>query len=354
MERTLMSQMQDRFLTTALAALIAMLSSYAPATADEEVPAEAEAVSLLDAGRYDEARALLDRLGAEADTPAALRCLSRLAEVDGDLDAALGHSAEAVAARRRALRSFASIEGANDLAEDHTSFGQLALRAGEVDLAESQFRAAIELVNGAHQKLHELGVPHDEADPRLFAGPATDGLARVYVARGDARRAERTWRGVAARTNDPAILIAFGDFYASIDDPRKADRMYTRAVELAGDSPEHGRTLALLLADQGTDLDRALSLAEAALDGRDDLEGHDALAWVLHRRGDHDRAAEAIARAIRTGTRDPQIRFHAGMIALALGRREEARSHLEIALEVNPQFDPLDAPLALKALESLQ
>jgi hypothetical protein len=42
------------------------------------------------------------------------------------------------------------------------------------------------------------------------------------------------------------------------------------------------------------------------------------------------------------------------MIALALGRREEARSHLEIALEVNPQFDPLDAPIALKALESLQ
>ncbi|RUL82809.1 tetratricopeptide repeat protein [Tautonia sociabilis] len=337
-----------------LVGLVAIPAGSAAQGANEPAPAVAEASALIDSGRYDEAKALLDQLGAEAAGAEALRCLARLAEVNGDPEAALARAAEAVAACRKEIRSVDSIEGANALAEYHTAFGRVALRAGAIDQAEEQFRAAIALINGAHQKLHELGVPHNETDPRLFAGPATDGLARVYAARGDAHRAERTWRGVAARTDDPAILVAFGDLYTSIDDARKADRMYARAAELAGDRPEHRRALALHLADRGSDLDRALALAEAALEGRDDIEGHDALAWVLHRRGEHDRAAEAIARALRTGTRDPSIRHHAGMIALALGRRDEARDHLATALEANPKFDPLDAPLAREALDSLK
>jgi hypothetical protein len=45
--------------------------------------------------------------------------------------------------------------------------------------------------------------------------------------------------------------------------------------------------------------------------------------------------------------------FHAGMIARANGRREEARAGLERALAVNPYFHPTQPAQARATLDSL-
>ncbi len=323
------------------------------ANAEESSSTVGEAIVMIDVGRYEEAERLLALIKGDEPRAVVLYCLARLAEIHGDLETALSRSAEAITVRRNELTSVTSLDGANALAKYHTDYGKLALRYGEVDRAETQFRAAIKLVNDAHQRLHTLGVPHEEGDPRLIASAATDGLARVYATRGDARRAVRTWRSVAGRTKDPAILIRFGNFYTSIGEERQAQRMYARAATLADERPEHCRIIALHLANQGTDLDRALNLAQTALEGNDDIESHDVLAWVLHCQGKHDRAAEAITKALRTGTRDPRILFHAGSIFHALARLDEAREHLQNALKINPNFDPLDAKRAREVLDSL-
>jgi Tfp pilus assembly protein PilF len=55
--------------------------------------------------------------------------------------------------------------------------------------------------------------------------------------------------------------------------------------------------------------------------------------------------------ALRLGTRDAQLYYHAGMIAQAAGEKAAARDYLQRALQLNPQFDPLQAAMARQALE---
>ena len=51
----------------------------------------------------------------------------------------------------------------------------------------------------------------------------------------------------------------------------------------------------------------------------------------------------AIREALRLGTRDARLFYHAGMIALAARDKAAARSYLERALALSPQFDLMQA-----------
>jgi len=56
--------------------------------------------------------------------------------------------------------------------------------------------------------------------------------------------------------------------------------------------------------------------------------------------------------ALRLGTQDARLFYHAGMIARATGQRASGRAYLERALSLNPQFDPLQATKAREALQT--
>jgi Flp pilus assembly protein TadD len=85
-------------------------------------------------------------------------------------------------------------------------------------------------------------------------------------------------------------------------------------------------------------LPEALDLARKELEVRHDVYTWDALAWALYKNGKLEEAAKASENAMRMGTRDPLLLFHAGVISERLGRREQARSELKQALEINPHF----------------
>jgi Tfp pilus assembly protein PilF len=57
--------------------------------------------------------------------------------------------------------------------------------------------------------------------------------------------------------------------------------------------------------------------------------------------------------AMQFQTPEPAFYYHAGMIANAMGRKEEARSLLKRALDLNPNFDTRQAPVADKAMKEL-
>jgi tetratricopeptide (TPR) repeat protein len=84
------------------------------------------------------------------------------------------------------------------------------------------------------------------------------------------------------------------------------------------------RGLAILYADAGRNLDRALELAEAEYEVRNDVYSHDARAWVLHKLGRHAEAKTWIDRALALGTPEPMFRRHAAEIAKALEPSSEA------------------------------
>jgi len=110
--------------------------------------------------------------------------------------------------------------------------------------------------------------------------------------------------------------------------------------------------LAAFFADHG-DAQEALELARAAHEAQPNVRAADALAWALYQSGDPEAAWPFTEDALRLGTRDARIHYHAGMIARALDREEEAREHLAQALELNDRFSPLDAPRAAEALAEL-
>jgi len=112
--------------------------------------------------------------------------------------------------------------------------------------------------------------------------------------------------------------------------------------------------MVLFAADHESDLAAWVPRAEALVKRQPTIYASDALAWTLYRTGDVDAAARAMGAALRLGTRDPQLFFHAGMIARAQGRRQPATEYLETALALNQRFSPLLAGEARRALAELK
>jgi Flp pilus assembly protein TadD len=82
------------------------------------------------------------------------------------------------------------------------------------------------------------------------------------------------------------------------------------------DVPEPAK-LARFLADHHRDAGAAVRLAEQASADRHDIFTEDALAWAYFNDGRVADARRAIARALRTGSRDREIRRHADAIQAA-------------------------------------
>jgi Flp pilus assembly protein TadD len=78
------------------------------------------------------------------------------------------------------------------------------------------------------------------------------------------------------------------------------------------------------------------------------------LAWALFKNGRVAEARAAITDALRLGTRDARLFFHAGLIHEASGDRARARDFLARALRTNPHFDVLQAAVARRALADLE
>ena len=96
-----------------------------------------------------------------------------------------------------------------------------------------------------------------------------------------------------------------------------------------------------------------VALARAAYARRPSIKAADTLAWALFKAGQTAEARRYADEALRLGTHDPLMLYHAGMIAQAQGDSAAARDFLARALEHNPNFSPLYAPLARQALANL-
>jgi len=183
---------------------------------------------------------------------------------------------------------------------------------------------------------------------------ALPGLAHVRAAEGDTAGAIDLYERALALTPMPAIAGALGDLYAATGDPRRAAATYDfamymgRVAEATGTT--YGRELALVLADHDRGLPDALHLARQEATRRRDIYTDDALAWALYKNGRLADAMRAAHRALRLGTEDALLHYHAGMIAAAAGRGEWAARHLARALALNPHFDLRQAPLARATL----
>ena len=111
--------------------------------------------------------------------------------------------------------------------------------------------------------------------------------------------------------------------------------------------------LSLFDADHGGNPAATLVTAQAAYQRRPSIHAADVLAWAFYRNGDYEAAWKYSEEALRLGSRDALMHFHAGMIAYALGDAENARAHLETALMINPGFSVRFVPETKAVLATL-
>jgi tetratricopeptide (TPR) repeat protein len=137
----------------------------------------------------------------------------------------------------------------------------------------------------------------------------------------------------------------------------RTDASRYQLVEQIGRPPSwwcsYNRQLALFY-DHDLKPNEAYGIAAREYAIRRDIYGADTLAWSALKAGKTAEAQTAIKEALRLGTRDARLFYHAGLIAQAAGDRAAANEYLQRALSLNPKFDPLQAEIARKELAVAQ
>lgn len=282
--------------------------------------------ALVELGDYAEAVEAADRMAELRPSAAAYARISYLRALHG-------HTEPALEAMRLALQTTSPAD-AEGVAWTRVHLGRELARAGRWPEAEREFDAA----------LHAL--------PDY--GLALEAKAAARAAAGDFADAIEIYRRVLERKLMPDILGAIGDLYARLGQAEEARRQYAQVEKIEQASAEsEARHLAMFWADHDLKLDEALALARRERAARADVYTCDLLAWCLYKKGLFAEARTAIAEAMRIGTRDAQIYYHAGMIHLASGAPDEAVKFLKLALATDAAFDPLQSDIARRTLKTL-
>jgi tetratricopeptide (TPR) repeat protein len=180
--------------------------------------------------------------------------------------------------------------------------------------------------------------------------------ARARIRAGDQTGAVELYEQSQKRAPMPDTAIALGDLYAKLGRPDQARRQYELVEFIEQNSSAGGtysRQLAILWADHDVKLDQALTIVQRERSARQDVFTCDALAWVLLKNNRLEEAKKAIAEALRLGTRDARIFYHAGMIYDAIGDKGRASKYLRLAIATNPTFDLLQADQARQTFAAI-
>jgi tetratricopeptide (TPR) repeat protein len=277
----------------------------------------------LELGEYDAAFAAFDAMMRKRPSAAAYGRVAYARELQGDLAGAL-----------RLMQMALDATSAHDpesQAWHHAQLGDLQFQRGHLADAEREYRhAAFTFVD------HPLAVA---------------GLARVDAARGDLVAALAGYARLDASGATPETAMRMAEIEQALGRPIDAARHFALAAQgWRSEMPEPAH-LARLLARDRTRADEALAIAEQAATLRQDIFTMDAVAWAAFRAGKVARAVEASRLALRTGTADRAILYHAAAIAAASGDRARARALVTRALDGHPTFDVVLAPEA-KALRA--
>ena len=270
-----------------------------------------------DMGEYERAAVAYSRLDISEETTPEPRNVyvrdsrtSYLKFISGDTAGAIRLMQNAVAAGTEARLP------AENLAWLYYELGEYALQAGDIAAADHAYLTALTIHPG---------------DYRALAG-----LGKLRGNQGRYAEAIKLYQSAIAVVPMPIYVAELGDLYTKSGNPAEARKQY-QLVEYIGmlghiNQVLHNRDLALFYADHDIKLDEALALAHKEFEVRHDIYTWDALAWALYKNGQYQEANDAMENALRPGTRDALLLFHAGMIAGRIGQTTQAKERLEPAL----------------------
>jgi Flp pilus assembly protein TadD len=259
----------------------------------------------VETGNYADAVEACDRLLRLKPDLRSFARAAYLRELHGDLDGAC---------QAMRLAADAGIHGQESRAWTLSNLASLYLQAGKPDTARFIYSGILE-----------------ERPDYPFA---MAGLARVCAGRGDYAGAIEWMKKAAAAMAEHEMLEELARLCAAAGKTREADSvagLVLKEFELHEEGGwDIGHSYSLFCSDLGIRLDEALRRAERDLHERPgNIEALDAYAWALYRNGKPEEALPVITEAMRLGSKNAVIAFHAAVIYAKAGNPARARSILE-------------------------
>jgi tetratricopeptide (TPR) repeat protein len=280
--------------------------------------------ALVELGRYGEAERTLQRFVDLRPGLASYTRVSYFRQLHGDLGGAAAALRLAVAAGGPPSPEVAYVQ---------SLLGSLEINRGRLRAARRAFAAA------------SAGVPG--------YGPAADGRADLAAAGGRLGEAIRRLRRLVTREPGPDYATALAELRLVAGDRRAARRGLALAREqeqrLATRGYKPDAALVIFESDHG-DRSRGLKLARTVWSRAPSVTSADALGWALTRAGRPRAGLRWARRALRLGSLDPHFRYHAGVAAIAAGRRAEGRRNLRLAIAHGLAAHPLHLRRVERAL----
>jgi len=208
-----------------------------------------------------------------------------------------------------------------------------ALRTGDFQVADSEFR-----------KLIEVQPKNFELYMRLGETLRQQGRMQQAI--------EMLRRGQALAPADAMANLQLGLTYEAAGMRREAVPLYENVLKANSNNAVALNNLAYLLAEDGRDLDRALTYATRAKQQVPDNDSvSDTLGWVYLKKKLADNALVIFKDLAKKDPKNSQFRYHLGMALFLKGDLPGAKLNLQAALTLKPTKD--DEPKIKEMLAKL-
>jgi Tfp pilus assembly protein PilF len=169
-------------------------------------------------------------------------------------------------------------------------------------------------------------------------------LAALYMKRKELDQAIGQYQLALKQNPDqPKAHMLLGMLY---DMQKKADlseQHYRAALKIDPKFVPAANNLAYLLAERGEDLNEALELARLAKEKMPNDPGvMDTLGWVFYKRGLYDSAIAELNDCVEKMKDNATVHYHLGMAYFKAGEGLKAKTALEKAMALDPQFVKAD------------
>ena len=134
--------------------------------------------------------------------------------------------------------------------------------------------------------------------------------------------------------------MLLGTIYDMQKEAGMAEKHYRKAIEISHDFAPAANNLAYLLADQNSNLDEALNLAQKAKEKLpDDPSVMDTLGLIYYKKGLYDSAIQEFKDSLVKLPDNATVNYHLGMAYYKKEDKQMAKNYLEKAIKIDPQLE---------------
>jgi len=224
-----------------------------------------------------------------------------------------------------------AVKAMREASDREPARNDLKLALANVLVRDEQYDEAIQIL----QKL--LAVDPKSSDLLLR-------LAETERRKGDVNTAIETFRRASqAAPNDARPLLQLGLLMDGTGRREQAKPIYEQILKVQPDHPIALNNLAFIKAEEGTDLDEALTMAQRARQKLPDSTSvQDTLGWIYIKKNLSDDAVRLFRDLVKQEPANASFHYHYGMALLQKGDKASARSELELAIRNKPSRDDSD------------